>query len=100
QGKDVKANGELMRSLNHLFDTCTYIYERLKIATTAPRETFQYLVANSRYFYSTLAEEVERLDQAGVKAKVNGKDQTQIMEEIGDLERQVPDWDYRNICHT
>ncbi|KFH69286.1 hypothetical protein MVEG_04101 [Podila verticillata NRRL 6337] len=100
QGKDIKANGELMSSLNHLFDTCTYIYEHLKSATTAPRETFQYLVANSRYFYSTLAEEVERLDQAGAKAKVNGKDQTQIMEEIGDLERQVPDWDYRNICHT
>ncbi|KAG0014069.1 hypothetical protein BGZ82_001911, partial [Podila clonocystis] len=76
------------------------MYKQLKIATTASRETFQKLAANSRYFYSTLAEEVKTMDLAGSKAKVNGKDRTWILEEIVDLERQVPDWDYHNICHT
>lgn len=100
ENDQLKANGELMPPLNHLYDTCIYAYKQLESAINASRNAFQQVAANSRYFSSMLVKEVERMDQAGVKAQVNGKDRTQILEELGDLEKQVSDWDYRNTCHN
>ncbi|KAG0094898.1 hypothetical protein BGZ93_006583 [Podila epicladia] len=45
-----------------------------------------------------VVEEMERLNVAGINVQVDGKNQSQILEELSDLEKQVPGWDYRNIC--
>lgn len=40
--------------------------------------------------------EIERLNKAGVRALVGGKDQVQMLQELHTLEHRVPELEYRN----
>ncbi|KAG0012533.1 hypothetical protein BGZ81_001499, partial [Podila clonocystis] len=55
-------------------------------------------MANGRYSYLTLAKEVERLENSGNSATVDCKNQRQMLEELRDLQKWVPELCYRNIC--
>ncbi|KAF9381801.1 hypothetical protein CPB97_007570 [Podila verticillata] len=87
---------EISAPLERLFATTMYLYERL--ATNTVRATFLQLTANTRYYHSLLAEELEGMDEMDVSAVLDGKDRAQILVELRDLEKQVPEWNYRNIC--
>ncbi|KAG0335282.1 hypothetical protein BG000_007651, partial [Podila horticola] len=85
-------------SLKDLFDACKRLYQHLKTVTEDNRNNFRQAVANTRYYHSTFLEEVERLDQAGARNPVDEVDRDQMLEELCDLEQQVPEWTYRNTC--
>ncbi|KAF9369727.1 hypothetical protein CPC16_004226 [Podila verticillata] len=89
---------EILSSPRDLFDTCMYLYKYQESITEGGRDLFRQAVANTRYYHSMFIEEIKKLHPAGVKASVYGKDQVQILQELRDLEQQVPEWEYRNVC--
>ncbi|KAF9332222.1 hypothetical protein BG006_004910 [Podila minutissima] len=54
--------------------------------------------ANTRYYHSLLENVIEEMDEGNVSAILDGKDRA--LEELRDLEKQIPDWNYRNICYN
>ncbi|KFH63798.1 hypothetical protein MVEG_10491 [Podila verticillata NRRL 6337] len=91
---------EIAPSLKHLFDMCIYSYNHLKSVTRSRREYFRQAVVNTRYYHSMVVEELERLDNGGVRYLVDGKDRGQLLEVLHDLQKKVPEWEYRNICYN
>lgn len=71
----------------HLFDATTLLYRPLKGNVDKAKNIFQRYAANTRYYRSLLAEEIERLNQAGSKVLVDGKDRGQIFEKLHNLEQ-------------
>ncbi|KAG0340654.1 hypothetical protein BG000_011432 [Podila horticola] len=58
-------------------------------------------VANVRYYHSTFIQEVEgTLDKSGANTLMNGKSQEQMLEELRDLEQQLPEWEYQSACDS
>ncbi|KAF8977265.1 hypothetical protein BGZ52_007220, partial [Haplosporangium bisporale] len=45
-------------------------------------------------------EELEGLDNGGVRVLVDGKDRGQLLEELHNLQQKIPEWKYRNICYN
>lgn len=88
---------EIATPLERLFTTTMYLYERLEFAPNTVRTTFLQLAANTRYYHSLLVEELEGMDEADVSALLDGKDRAQILVELRDLEKQIPEWNHRNI---
>lgn len=91
---------ELRLPLDYLFETCIYLYKFIQESTDGPRDNFQQVAANARYFHSMLVDEIKQLDRDGVKVMVKGKDQAQLLKELHDRKQQVPELDYRNTCHN
>ncbi|KAF9280741.1 hypothetical protein BGZ74_002528, partial [Mortierella antarctica] len=99
QGSTVSAApNEISTPLMRLFTTTMYLYERLEFAPNAFRATFLQLAANTRYYHSLLENVIEEMDEENVSAILDGKDRA--LEELRDLEKQIPDWNYRNICYN
>lgn len=84
--------------LKEMYTNCLTFFKFVKFFTTSDRSRYLQGAANARHYYSIMVEEIERLDQAGVKTQVDGKDQKQIFEELRNIEKQVPEWDYQNVC--
>ncbi|KAG0037179.1 hypothetical protein BGZ82_003024, partial [Podila clonocystis] len=84
--------------LERLVATTMYLFDRLKLVPNAARETFLQLVANARYYHILLMEEIARLDESGFKAQFGEIDRAQVLIQLQELEDQLPDWDYRNVC--
>lgn len=84
-------------SLEQLFDTCLFLYKHLESTIFLGRYYFQQ-VANAQHCHSMLAEEVERLDHAEVTILVDDKDREQLLQELHDLQKTVPEWDCRDLC--
>ncbi|KAG0090344.1 hypothetical protein BGZ93_000235 [Podila epicladia] len=93
-----QANSEIQPSLKDLFETCKYLYQHAKTEVYNWRGNFRQAIANAQYHHSMLVEGIERLDMAGIKTLVDGRSQEQILEELCDLEQQVPDWEYQRTC--
>ncbi|KAG0085841.1 hypothetical protein BGZ93_007518 [Podila epicladia] len=99
QGSTVSsARNEISSPLLRLFTTTMYLYERLEFAPNTFRATFLQLEANTRYYHSLLEQVIEEMDEESVSALLDGKDRA--LEELRDLEKQIPDWNYRNICYN
>ncbi|KAG0349438.1 hypothetical protein BG005_010973 [Podila minutissima] len=99
QGSTVSsAPNEISTPLMRLFTTTMYLYERLEFAPNTLRATFLQLEANTRYYHSLLENVIEEMDEENVSAILDGKDRA--LEELRDLEKQIPDWNYRNICYN
>lgn len=92
-----EVGGEIFRYLEKTYEHCMRLYQFLAPPDTT-RVAFLKFAANARYYHSMVVEDMERLDQAGVKVQVDGKNQSQILEELRDLEKQMTEWDYRSLC--
>ncbi|KAG0339226.1 hypothetical protein BG000_002595 [Podila horticola] len=92
--------GDLLEPLKHLTDTCLYLYTYLANFTTGITDRFRQVTANTRYYHSLLAEEVERLDQAGVKTLINGKDRGQLLEVYRNIQEKATELEHRNTCYS
>lgn len=86
-----------MLPIHDLFTTSGQFYWELKDIAN-PRQRFREFVANTRLSHAVFTEEIKKQEKAGVKVTVGGKDQGQLMWKLRDLERQVPELDYRNSC--
>ncbi|KAI9232403.1 MAG: hypothetical protein BYD32DRAFT_491267 [Podila humilis] len=86
---------EIVPSLKHLF----YLYNHLESINKSQRGYFRQVAANTQYYHSMVVEELERLDSSGVKVVVDDKNQGQLLKEIHDIQRRVPEWEYRNTCY-
>ncbi|KAG0326112.1 hypothetical protein BG004_003037 [Podila humilis] len=97
----IKPDGEFVARLHHLLETCTDVHKQLGSSVHAPRDDFQQVAVNFRYFQSLLMEEIKRLNHTGVNnPQVHEQDQTRILEELYNLEKQVHDKDHHNIFHS
>lgn len=75
------------------------LYALLKSSFQRKRNDFQQTAANTRYHISMLAEEIERVSEAGVRILVEEKNQGQILEELRGLEDQAEQWNYQVVCY-
>ncbi|KFH74135.1 hypothetical protein MVEG_01348 [Podila verticillata NRRL 6337] len=94
---DNQMHSEAFPHLAKMYEYCTQLYQYLE-SSNYPRMNYLKWYANARYYRSMMKKEIKRLNQAGVKAHLDGKDQEQIFEEFRNLEEQVPEQDYQNIC--
>ncbi|KAG0032915.1 hypothetical protein BGZ82_006329 [Podila clonocystis] len=78
-----------------MFETCKHLYQCAKTAANSWRDAFRQAAANTRYYHSTFKERVERLDTSRANILLDGMSQEQMLEELRDLEQQMPDWDYQ-----
>lgn len=83
-----------------LFETAILLYRQLKDNVDKARNIFQQFAANTRHHHSLFTEEIQKMDQAGAKALVDGKDRGQMLEELQSLEKQVPELSYQNACRN
>lgn len=95
-----RVNIEALRPVRHLYASCMALYRLMESATTKNRITFRQIAANSRYYHSRLAEEIEKPNQAGVRPQVDGKDYGQILKELEDLELCMTDWEFQNTSRN
>ncbi|KAF9327165.1 hypothetical protein BG006_009483, partial [Podila minutissima] len=108
QGSDEHRQGEsqnlapheILPSLKDLFETCKELCQGVENAANGSRDIFRPVAANARYYLSKFREGIERLDKSGANTLVNGKSQEQLLEELGDVEQQVLEGEYRNICRS
>lgn len=89
-------------AIKQLFDSCIHFYRRLQATADSyyGNNTFQQETANTQYYYSLSLDEVEGLEKVGVKSIVDGKDREQMLEELLDLDQQVPEWEHCNTCRA
>lgn len=94
----LQCNNQSLLALKRLFDMCTHLYGRLESSSNAVRPTFQQLAANTRHYHELLRNEMDRLDSAGVKVLVDGKNREQIQKYLHTMEQKVPKWSDQNVC--
>ncbi|KAG0339225.1 hypothetical protein BG000_002594 [Podila horticola] len=92
--------GDPLELLKQLNDTCAYLYKYLETFTSGINGRFRQASANARYYHLLLVEEIERLDQTGVKVLVDGKDQEQLLEELRDSQEKAKERLYQNTCYS
>ncbi|KAG0340651.1 hypothetical protein BG000_011429 [Podila horticola] len=93
-------NGDLLETLKQLNDTCTYLYNHLETVTDHITGRFRQVAANTRYYHSLLVDEIERLNQTGVKVVVDGKGQEQLLKKLRDFQQEATDREYRSTCYS
>lgn len=59
-------------------------------------ESILQISASTRHIRLLVLEEIQRLDRLGISLQVDGNDVYQLMDELGDLERRVSNWDYKD----
>ncbi|KAG0010255.1 hypothetical protein BGZ81_002870, partial [Podila clonocystis] len=89
------AHGEIKPSLKDLFETCKHLYQCAKTAANSRRDAFRQAAANTRHYHSTFKERVERLNASRANVLLDRMSQEQMLEELRDLEQQMPEWDYQ-----
>lgn len=92
-----QVHSETYLHLAKMYRFCKRLYQLLD-TTNKSRARFLQLAANARYYRSMVEKEVERLDRTGVNVKLGQKDRGLILQKLCDLEKQVPGWDYQNLC--
>ncbi|KAF8987474.1 hypothetical protein BGZ52_004373 [Haplosporangium bisporale] len=75
----------LLKSLKILNEELTDKPEGRRSYEKEPREIFQQLAANTRYFYSMTLQELERLKALGMKVKVDGMAEEQLCTHLRDI---------------
>ncbi|KAG0340636.1 hypothetical protein BG000_011530 [Podila horticola] len=84
-------------NLERLIQTYEELCSNLKY-TFEPRESFRQKAVTVGYFYSEIMEEIERLNKDGVTLHSDEKDRDQLLTGLHELQRQVCERDYQNIC--
>ncbi|KAG0075081.1 hypothetical protein BGZ93_001371 [Podila epicladia] len=98
-------NSESELELLQLRKTLLELYKLLQSNIQNPAEsmtTFRQCMANVRYFHTKFESEIENTDKdkAGIRDPTSGLDKSQMLQEIRDLQKKVPDWELQNIYHN
>ncbi|KFH62135.1 hypothetical protein MVEG_11774 [Podila verticillata NRRL 6337] len=88
----------LFKSLKILNEELTDETEWRSGCEDEPRDIFQKLAANIRYFYSMILQELERLKALGMQVKVDGMAEEQLCTHIRDMYQETLMAEYRNNC--
>ncbi|KAG0088720.1 hypothetical protein BGZ93_010267, partial [Podila epicladia] len=94
---------DLLKSLKILNEELTEAFaynQRPSSYERQPREIFQKLAANTRYFYSMTLRELERLEALGMKVKVDGLAEEELYTYLHDMHHETVMAEYRNNCFS
>ncbi|KAF9321349.1 hypothetical protein BG006_002633 [Podila minutissima] len=89
--------------LSQLRETLLELYKLLQSNIHNPAEsmvTFRQCMANVQYYHSKFESDIKNADNAEIRDPTSGLDKSQMLQEIRDLQKQVPEWDLQNNYHN
>lgn len=91
-------DNEHLPLLRYLFDTSMDLYKHVKDSKFGGGQ-FKLAKANAQYYSSLLVDKIQRLDGSDVQDPVYGKVKEGMLQELRDIESQVPEWEYQHTCY-